>query len=155
MKKVYYSLPLLALLAACGSTEQSENANTPVAPIEASATPVTVATNAPTETPSPTATEKPKLILGQWLSVDSPCKKVADHINIDRKGIGMIEGSCKAGKPISGDSYKGAMTCSESGDEWESQVFLRLKPNGNLLYSVDGGEPMEYKRCPMKLDYGY
>ena len=155
MKTVYYSLPLLALLAACGSTEQSKNAKAPVAATEAKADPVTVATSAPTETPAPTAPEKPKSILGQWLSVDSVCKKVVDHINIDRKGIGMIEGGCSAGKPISGENYKGTLACSESGEEWETQAVLRLKPNGNLLYSMDGGEPMEYKRCPMEMDYGY
>jgi hypothetical protein len=155
MKKVYYALPLLALVPACGSTEQSENANMPVAATEAKATLVTVATSAQTEVPSPAASEKPNSILGQWLSVDSVCKKSTDHINIDTKGIGMIEGGCWAGKPISGDRYKGTMTCSESGEEWEIQAALRLKPNGNLLYSMDGGEPMEYKRCPMEMDYGY
>jgi hypothetical protein len=155
MGKVYFTLSLFALVAACGASEPSEDANAPVAAIEAKATPVAVATSAPTETPTPTASEKPKSILGQWLSADSTCKKVADHINIDRKGIGMIEGGCRAGKPISGDSYKGTMTCSESGEEWEIQALLRLKPNGNLLYSEDGGEPMEYKRCSMEMNYGY
>lgn len=155
MKKVYFALPLLAIVAACGSTEPSEPANAPAAVVESKATPVTVAASAPTEAPSPAASEKPKSILGQWLSVDSVCKKSTDHINIDRKGIGMIEGGCSAGKPISGDNYKGTMACSESGEEWEIQAVLRLKPNGNLLYSIDGGEPMEYKRCPMEMDYGY
>ena len=142
----------LALLTACGATEQSKNPTAPAAATEAKADPVTVATSAPTEAPSPAALEKPKSILGQWLSVDSVCKKSTDHINIDTKGIGMIEGSCSAGKPISGDNYKGTMACSESGEEWEEQAVLRLKPNGNLLYSTDGGEPMEYKRCPMKME---
>ena len=61
MKKVYYALPLLALVAACGSTEQSENANTPVAATEAKATPVTVATSAPTEAPAVAATQTLKV----------------------------------------------------------------------------------------------
>lgn len=152
MKKLYFALPLLALVAACGSTEPSEPANAPAAAVVAKATPVTVAASAPTEAPAPTAPEKPKSILGQWLSVDSVCKKNTDHINIDRTGIGFIEGGCSAGKPISGDNYKGTMACGENGEEWENQVSLRLKPNGNLLYSIDGEEPMEYKRCPMKME---
>jgi len=152
MKKLNFALPLLAIVAACGSTEPSEPANAPAAAVVAKATPVTVAASAPTEAPAPAASEKPKSILGQWLSVDSVCKKNTDHINIGRTGIGFIEGGCSAGKPISGDNYKGTMACSESGEEWEEQAVLRLKPNGNLLYSTDGGEPMEYKRCPMKME---
>lgn len=159
MGKKYYIVSLVALVSACGSNvppnDTSNETIKPAAVIEAKATPVEVATTAPTETPSPSAPEKPRSILGQWLSVDNACTKIVNHINIDKNGIGMIEGSCKAGKPISGDSYKGTMTCSENGDEWENRVFLRLKPNGNLLYSVDGGETAEYKRCQMEMDYGY
>ena len=178
MKKVYYALPLLALVAACGSTEQSENANTPVAATEAKATPVTVAANAPTEAPAVAVTQTLK---GNWVPIDDTCTPKgsvsetalwflpADEYSGERiSGAGW---TCTfPGKNIvSGQQFSGTVSCGfGEGVEGNPKLSISIGDDGKLNVKqqstkdtgVDGGGEIEgfsgiYKKCIQSLTRPY
>ena len=178
MKKVYYALPLLARVAACGSTEQSENANTPVAATEAKATPVTVAANAPTEAPAVAVTQTLK---GNWVPVGDSCTPEGGVSETalwfspaDQYSGETISGAgwtCTFPRKniVSGQQFSGTVSCGfGEGIEGNPKLSVSIGDDGKLNVKqqstkdtgVDGGGEIEgfsgiYKKCIQSLTRPY
>lgn len=178
MEKVYFALPLFALVTACSDSEPSENANTPVAAIEAKAAPVTVAASAPTETPAVAVTQTLK---GNWVPVGDSCTpeggvsetalwfSPADQYSGETISGAGWTCTFPRNNTVSGQQFSGTVSCGfGEGVEGNPKLSVTIGDDGKLNVKrqstkdtgVDGGGEVEgfsgiYKKCIQSLTSPY
>lgn len=178
MKKIYFALPLSALVVACGPTEPSEHANAPASAVEAKATPVTAAASAPTEAPAVAVTQT---LRGNWVPVGDSCTpeggvsetalwfSPADQYSGETiSGAGWTCTFPSKGT-VSGQQFSGTVSCGfGEGSEGNPKLSISIGDDGKLNVKrqstkdtgVDGGAEIEgfsgiYKKCIQSLTSPY
>lgn len=180
MNKVFFLLPLAALVSACGSNEPSKDANAPPAATDLKAASVAAASSVPTENPEPTPAVT-QILKGNWVPINDTCTpkggvsetalwfSPADQYSGETiSGAGWTCTFPRKGI-VSGQQFSGVVSCGfGEGSEGNPRLSVSIGADSNLNVKrqstedtgIDGGGEIQgfsgvYKKCSQSLSSPY